>query len=79
MDNKLVSVPALTDRGVLVQFKLSRAVLTSIEITVAVINSVRKLFAWNVKQDVVWRHTKTRARPKKMMKVDHRSRIDKHV
>uniref|UniRef100_A0AAV1T9V0 Polyprotein n=1 Tax=Peronospora matthiolae TaxID=2874970 RepID=A0AAV1T9V0_9STRA len=53
LDKKLVSVPALTARGVLVQSKRNQAVLTSNGITVAVINRVGKLFAWNVKQDVV--------------------------
>ena len=53
LDKKLVSVPALTARGVLVQFKRNQAVITSNGITVAVINRVGKLFAWNVKRDVV--------------------------
>ncbi|CAI5731002.1 unnamed protein product [Peronospora farinosa] len=52
LDKKLVSVAALTARGVLVQFKRDQAVLISDDVTVAVIKRVGKLFAWNVKQHI---------------------------
>ncbi|CAI5734061.1 unnamed protein product [Peronospora farinosa] len=51
-NKKLVSVAALTARGVLVQFKRDQAVLISDDVTVAVIKRVGKLFAWNVKQHI---------------------------
>lgn len=48
LDSKLVSVPALTARGVVVQFEHRRALITVNESVVATIPKVGKLFSWRV-------------------------------
>ncbi|GMF65420.1 unnamed protein product [Phytophthora lilii] len=51
LDRRLVSVAALTARGVLVQFEHGKATLMLNGNAVAVIRKEGKLFAWNVQQE----------------------------
>ncbi|TYZ56851.1 hypothetical protein PybrP1_010058, partial [[Pythium] brassicae (nom. inval.)] len=50
LDSKLISVPALTARGVLVQFRRESAALVVGETVVASIPKVGKLFVWPTQQ-----------------------------
>lgn len=53
LDSKLVSVPALTARGVLAQFEHQRARLSVDGSVVAVIPKIGKLFMWRTAQEAV--------------------------
>ena len=48
LDGKLLSVSALTSRGVVVQFDQDHATISVKESVVAVITKVGRLFAWQV-------------------------------